>query len=56
MLTAPERLVAFTILHQTYASHSSGNPFIRFIVNVRTISYSFLLDKYDELSWSKGRQ
>ncbi|XP_031401679.1 CCR4-NOT transcription complex subunit 11 isoform X2 [Punica granatum] len=32
MLTAPERLVAFTVLHQTYASPSSSmNPFIRFI-------------------------
>ncbi|XP_062158893.1 uncharacterized protein LOC133866398 isoform X2 [Alnus glutinosa] len=34
MLYSTQRLVAFTILHQTYASQkSSANPFITFIVN-----------------------
>ncbi|KAK3411271.1 hypothetical protein EUGRSUZ_I00032 [Eucalyptus grandis] len=33
MLSPTERLVAFSILHQTYASHPpSANPFIRFLV------------------------
>ena len=35
MLYSTQRLIAFAILHQTYASQkSSANPFINFIINV----------------------
>lgn len=40
LLRATQRLVGFSILHQTYSSQkSSFNPFISFIVNVSMLPY-----------------
>ena len=42
MLNSTQRLIAFAILHQAYASQKpSANPFVNFLISVSTVLMSF---------------